>query len=226
LGDGLFLARAVNAYGPKASHLVVEILEQSMSEHHSVSKLIHELQQDPSEGARQLWERYIQRLVEVGHQRLGNRPRRAYDEEDVAISAFDAFIRGAKAGRFKRLENRDDLWQVLVMLVERKTIDVLRRELSAKRGGGAVRGDSAFENLDASFAFGIAAVEDPNPAVIDQFTIETRELLRLLDDEVLQKLAIRKLEGYTNQEIAQDLEISLRAVERKLKLIRSKWECY
>jgi DNA-directed RNA polymerase specialized sigma24 family protein len=197
-----------------------------MSEHHSVSELIQELQRDPSEGARQLWERYIQRLIEVADRRLRNLPRRVYDEEDVVVSAFDAFIRGAKAGRFARLESRDDLWQLLVMLVDRKATEVLRRELADKRGGGGVRGESAFVKTDAqsSCAFGIAAVEDPNPAIVDQFTMETREMLRALDDEMLQKLAMRKFEGYTNQEIAQDLKISLRAVERKLKLIRSKWE--
>lgn len=199
-----------------------------MSEQHSVSELIQELQRVPSEGARQLWERYIQRLIEVAQRRLRNLPRRVYDEEDVVVSAFDAFIRGAKAGRFKRLETRDDLWQVLVMLVERKANDVLRRELADKRGGGGVRGESAFVKADtqSSFAFGIADVEDPNPAMVDQFNMETREMLRALDDEMLQKLAMRKFEGYTNQEIAQDLDISLRAVERKLKLIRSKWEVH
>ena len=36
---------------------------------------------------------------------------RLADEEDVALSAFDSFCRGAEQGRFPRLDDRDDLWQ-------------------------------------------------------------------------------------------------------------------
>lgn len=197
-----------------------------MSEHHSVSELIQELQRDKSEAARQLWEHFIHRLIDAARWRLRGLPRRVYDEEDVALSAFDAFFRGATARRFERMENRDDLWQILVMLVERKAASVLRRELADKRGGGLVRGDSAFEKFacESSFAAGIASVENPNLAIIDQFTIETREMLHALGDDLLRKVAMRRFEGYTNQEISQELGISLRAVERKLHLIRQKWE--
>ena len=43
----------------------------------------------------------------------------------------------------ERLDDRGDLWQVLVMLTKRKAIGLLRREQAAKRGGGQVRGESA-----------------------------------------------------------------------------------
>jgi len=49
------------------------------------------------------------------------------------------------------------------------------------------------------------------------------ELLEVLDDELLQKIAICRLEGYTNKDIAKPRGIALWAVERKLQLIRQKW---
>jgi hypothetical protein len=40
--------------------------------------------------------------------------RRAADEEDVALSAFNSFCLRAEEGRFLRLDDSDDLWQVLM----------------------------------------------------------------------------------------------------------------
>jgi DNA-directed RNA polymerase specialized sigma24 family protein len=48
-------------------------------------------------------------------------------------------------------------------------------------------------------------------------------LLDQLDTE-LQQLALNKLEGYTNKEIAGKLGCSVATVERRLKLIRKKWQ--
>ena len=54
-------------------------------------------------------------------------PRRADDEEDIALAAF-SFYRRDERGQFPRLEGRDDLWQLLFMLAVRKADDLTRRE--------------------------------------------------------------------------------------------------
>lgn len=196
-----------------------------MSELRSVGDLIKRLEDDDSKASRQLWDQYIQRLIRAARKRMKNLPRRAVDEEDVAISVFDAFIRGVKQHTYRRLENRDDLWQVLTMLAERKANSLLRRELAAKRGAGDNRGESAFEKwaVESSGLGGIDQVPDPAPAIVDEFTREVRERLDGLNDQLLRTIAVRKLEGCTNQEIAEQLGTSLRAIERKLNLIRQKW---
>ncbi len=93
---------------------------------------------DPS-AAERLWQTYIRRLVGVARVKIGGAPRRAADEEDVALSAFDSFCRGAGRGQFTRLSDRDDLWQVLVVITERKAIDLMRREGRKSRGEGKVQ---------------------------------------------------------------------------------------
>jgi len=193
---------------------------------HSVTELLQQLQAGDSIAASQIWQRYITRLVSRARQRLKGTPRRAFDEEDVAITAFDAFLRGVADGRFKQLNNREDLWQVLVMLIERQAIAFMRQELAEKRGAGKTRGESAFDDMDraGSARPGLDQFADPDPAAVDQFTQSVRELLEALGDELLRQIAMAKLEGYTNKEIAQRLGISLRGVERKLQLIRQKWE--
>ena len=197
-----------------------------MSDHHSVSELLLQLKQNQSAAAHQLWGRFIDQLIRAASRHLRNLPRRAVDEEDVAVTAFEAFLRGTREGRFSKLETREDLWQVLAMLTERKAIGVLRRELADKRGGGQVRGESVFEKMimDSSGAIGIADVAAPNPATLELFAGEVREMLDGLGDELLRQIAILKLEGYTNPEVAQRLNIALRSVERKLQLIRDKIE--
>src|SRR5215471_11580657 len=61
--------------------------------------------------AQPLWERYFARLVELARSRLRGAGRRVADEEDVALSAFDSFCRGAMGGRFPRLTDSADLWK-------------------------------------------------------------------------------------------------------------------
>jgi DNA-directed RNA polymerase specialized sigma24 family protein len=53
---------------------------------------------------------------------------------------------------------------------------------------------------------------------------ECQRLLDALADEEARAVALFKMEGYTNEEIAQKLDCAPRTVERKLNLIRQLWE--
>ena len=53
---------------------------------------------------------------------------------------------------------------------------------------------------------------------------ECGRLLERLDNPELRSVALRKVEGYTTEEIAAQLGCGLRTVERRLRLIRSIWE--
>ena len=47
---------------------------------------------------------------------------------------------------------------------------------------------------------------------------------QMLNDPDLRQIALWKLEGHTNAEIAAQLDCTLRTVERKLERIRAYWE--
>jgi hypothetical protein len=64
-----------------------------MSQSQSVTQLIDQLQFGDSLAAQQIWDRFIERLIGLARRRLQQLPRRAIDEEDVALSAFNAFFR-------------------------------------------------------------------------------------------------------------------------------------
>ena len=194
----------------------------------SVTMWLARLKTGDSQAGHALWQRYIKRLIGLARHKLRDAPRRMADEEDVVQSAFEGFYRGVEQNRFPRLEDREDLWQVLVMLTERKATGHKRRERAAKRGHGRVRGESAFDHgeADEDKPAGVNQVAGMEPS--PEFAVELEEqlghLLHRLQDEQLSDVALAKLEGYTNSEVAERLEMSLRSVERKLHLIRRKWE--
>ncbi len=137
------------------------------------------------------------------------------DEEDVALSAFDSFCRGVEAGRFPQLRGRDDLWAVLGRITFRKAADLHVHENRRKRGDGTLR---ILTDLDALVG------DELTPEFAALVTEEYRRLLHLLGDEVLCQIAVRKMEGYTDEEVAGLLGCVTRTVERKLRLIRQIWD--
>jgi DNA-directed RNA polymerase specialized sigma24 family protein len=178
---------------------------------------------DPA-AARPLWERYFHRLVELAHDRLRGAPCGGADGEDVALSAFASFCRGAREGRFPDLADRGDLWGLLVTIAARKAADLIAHERRLKRGGGKVRGESA-RGLPEDGGEGFAGVEghEPTPELAASAAEEFRRLVALLPDEELRQIALAKLEGRTNAEIAGQIRCAIPTVERRLRLIRRLW---
>jgi RNA polymerase sigma factor (sigma-70 family) len=170
------------------------------------------------EAAHRLWEAYYGRLVELARARLGGSPRRAADEEDVVVNVFDSLFRRAAAGRFPHLEDRDDLWKLLFAMTIRKAIDQVRRESREMPRGG--RG--TLEPLPDHEAEDLIDRE-PTPALAAEMADQCRYLLGILTDPVLRQIAVWKLEGYTNDEIARRLDVDVTTVERKLGRIRRRW---
>jgi DNA-directed RNA polymerase specialized sigma24 family protein len=174
----------------------------------------------------ELWERYFAQLVRVCHRKLGDNPRRASDEEDVALSAFNSFVEGTRRGRFPRLNDRHDLWQVLLVVAARKAIDQHHHNLRQKRGGGRVQGESALIGTATSVeGAGIEQVvgHEPTPEFAASVVEQYQRLLDSLTDETLRTVAVWKMEGYTNDEMANRMGCVTRTVERKLRLIRKIW---
>jgi DNA-directed RNA polymerase specialized sigma24 family protein len=198
-----------------------------MSVEGSVTHWLAQLRAGDHAAAQHLWERYFHRLVGLARKKLRDAPRRVADEEDVALSAFDSFCRGAEQGRFPQLRDRHDFWRLLFALTARKAFDLVRDEHRQKRGGGAVRGESALLG-PAGSPEGEAGLEqvlgrEPTPEFAAQVAEECQRLLDLLGDAELRAVALAKMEGDTTEQIASRLGRSPRSVERKLQLIRSLW---
>jgi len=198
-----------------------------MSSSHSVTRWLEELKAGDSVAAQKLWERYFDQLVRLARGKLRGARRRAEDEEDVALNALNSFFGGAAAGRFPDLHDRHGLWPLLVAITARKAIKLRQHENRKKRGGGKVHGDSFFAGSKKKFGepAGWEQVigHEPTPSFAWQMADACHCLLEQLPDEALRQVALWKLEGYSNAEIAAKLGCIERTVERKLARIRRIW---
>jgi DNA-directed RNA polymerase specialized sigma24 family protein len=187
----------------------------------SVTHWITKLKTGEADAAQKLWEGYFQKMVGLARQKLQGMPRRAADEDDVALSAFNSFCRGARGGRFPQLSDRNNLWSLLVAITAHKAVDLMRRERRLKRGGVPpdAGGPAA---LDAELEQVVG--REPTPDFALQVAEECRRLLDRLGDEGLRAVALYKMEGYTVEEIAARLGCVPRTVERKLRVIRWLWD--
>ncbi len=198
---------------------------QSQSQSQSVTDWIGDLKRGDQRASQKIWDRYIANLIRVANRKLGAAQRRVADAEDVVVMAFTNFLSHVERGGFSQLNDRDDLWQILVMLTERRAIDQIRRQ--NPKAPAKTFGESAVGRADSkSSNFGLddLAGDTPTPAFAVLALEQFERKLNLLGDEILKQIAIAKMNGDRNQEIAEQLNISLRSVERKLAFIRDIWQ--
>jgi DNA-directed RNA polymerase specialized sigma24 family protein len=190
----------------------------------SVTTWITCLKDGDPDAAQRLWQRYFEDLVRLARARLRSASRAVADEEDAALSAFDSFCRGAARGRYPRLDDRNDLWQLLVKITEGKAIDQVQLARRKKRGGDKVVGtlDPAFADRHGGATPGVANYR-PTPEFAALMADECRHLLGQLRDDSLRAVARLRMEGFTDKEIASRLGCGLRSVARKVELIRRTW---
>jgi DNA-directed RNA polymerase specialized sigma24 family protein len=197
----------------------------------SITEWLGNLREGDQAAAQPLWERYFSKLVTVARTKL-RRMRRTTadeDEEDAALSAFNSFCAGAARGKFPQLADRDDLWRLLVVITARKAMAQANRQGRQKRGGGRVVEEAVLfghglGNADGSIA-GLEriAADGPTPEFAAMMAEECKRLLDALDDESLKQVAVSRMEGYSNDEIADQLGCARRTVARRLDLIRKTW---
>ena len=189
-----------------------------MSETGSVSKLLLDLKSGDQDAAQALWNRTIERIAEVARKRLSTLGIRGVDEDDVAVDVFASLCLGAGQGRFPRLEDRNDLWQVLMMLTRQKVVDRRRRQQPEWTESAIPPRchESEVRGID------LVAGDEPHPDVVATAVDELENLLSSLDQQ-RRAISVLKMEGYSHSEIADRLGISLRSVERKVALIKRKW---
>jgi DNA-directed RNA polymerase specialized sigma24 family protein len=82
---------------------------------------------------------------------------------------------------------------------------------------GLTGGDGSLAGLEH------IAAQGPSPEFAAMMAEECRRLLDALDDDSLRQVALSRMEGYNNDEIAEQLGCARRTVARRLDLIRKTW---
>jgi DNA-directed RNA polymerase specialized sigma24 family protein len=130
---------------------------------------------------------------------------------------------GVEKKKFPMLSDRHGLWRLLVGITIHKLLQAVRDQNRIKRGGQfrELQGlDSSGSGLDA---LNLVVSREPSPEFAVEVAEEYEILIRSLGNAELTQLAIWKMEGFTNEEIAAKIGKSPRTVERKLNLIRKIW---
>jgi len=185
-----------------------------------------------------LWQHYFEQIVRLAQRRLGGASHRAVeDAEDAALSAFQALYTGALEGRFAQLNDRVDLWRLLTAITINKVLSQTQRHTRLKRGGHPTPGnaDSSQPEQESAGAGNIEEIEhalsqaisrEPTPEATALIEEQYQLLLAALGDRTLEQIAVWRMEGLSNKEIAGQLRCAVRTVERKLVRIRAVWtEC-
>ena len=202
-----------------------------MPDRGSITGLIADLKEGDgvTRAQQELWDRYFHRVVALARKKLEGVRRTAEDEEDVAVSVLKSLFLRIGTNRLPVLRDRNNLWPLLVKITACKAINLRNRNAAAKRGGHKHRRGSTSplkgpgDAGDAAWQIDELVAQEPTPQFSAQVAEQYEQLLSALP-ESLKLVAQRKVEAYTNAEIAAELGVVERTIERKLKLIRGIWE--
>jgi RNA polymerase sigma factor (sigma-70 family) len=200
-----------------------------MESQNSLADSLSELLEVAPQTAEEIWREFFPRMIRLAKKRLADLPNRMCDEDDVVQSAMNSFFRGQAAGKFEQLDSKDEMWRLLATITARKTIKHRRMHYSKKRGGGVVRGESIFGTLatdDQSASAGLAGMRDARttPETTEEILRTCDSLLTMLPDEKYRRTAVLRLEGYSNAEIAAEMNCSVARTKQRLQRIREIWQ--
>jgi DNA-directed RNA polymerase specialized sigma24 family protein len=183
----------------------------------SITRLIPNVLDRDDTAIQELWNRYVARIEGLARPLLAGLPPGAGDEQDVAQSAFFAFCEAAANGQAPQLDSRGELWRLLATISRHKATDRVRRELRQRRGGSNAADAAGLQN---------AATDDERPSQVVQLQETLDDLMLRLNeagDPMLETIARMRLQGATNQEIAERLDCTQRTIQRKLHILERLW---
>jgi len=166
------------------------------------------------DAAAELYASYVQRLVSVAQRRLSSRFTARFDAEDVVQSAFRTFFSRLQSGQFD-IKDNDDLWNLLSRITLHKTLKQIDFHRCLRRDAGKEVGASE-SNHDMIVNY-LAAGPTPDEAAL--FMDELEYFLNRLGPEDRQIIELR-LEGHSNMQIAEKLQITDRKIRRLMERMR------
>lgn len=189
----------------------------------SISRLLRELQDAQSDEANKLLDYCYKVLMRMVCLSVGDHLEHKTGRESIVQLALVSFWSGLESGRFPKLKNRNDLWQVLAMLVRNKRVDRERfwhadvRDVSREQP--IKTHDPSSQSHGVSWDVELVGNE-LDPVSNLEADEEYNHLLHTLDELGLRETFQWKLEGYTHREIATMANRSLTTIEGRARLIR------
>jgi RNA polymerase sigma-70 factor (ECF subfamily) len=181
----------------------------------SFADLMARLQAGDPDAAREVFQRFADRLIALAHSRLDRLILRKTDPEEVVQSVFKSFFRRAAEGEFD-LVGWDGLWGLLVCITLRKCGRQVKHFHTPCRD---VRRETELPAGDETDAGWEALSGDPTPAEATILTETLDQFLAGLGPRERQVVQLR-LQGCTVPEISAQVGRSEYTIEGVLKKVR------
>ena len=168
---------------------------------------------------------YYEKLAAIARRQFGEFPMRVADEYAIANDVLRAFHERMQRGDFSEVREPAELLMVLSRLTKDRVVDEIRRHTAQKRGGGHTRGNSIFHRVGDRFRngeFDRFQSDQDTPSAQQILAEQVDQLLQKLNDTTLRTILVLRLEGLTNEEIAEQLKVSVATIERKRRRIRER----
>jgi len=174
-----------------------------------------DIQAGSESAAKELFDKYCERLMRLAKRRIGQRMASRFDPEDVIQSAFRTFFKRVKNDEFT-FEQEEDLFKLLVRLTVRKTLRQVVHHGAAKRSPMNEMNDASEDSQLLAQVAGNVPAPDVEVALLEQFE-QLMESLSPMERQVVEM----KMQGFTTVEIAEKLGSYDRKIRRVLERIES-----
>lgn len=177
----------------------------------SISRHLQDVRAGDADAASLLWMRCVRLLLAQARRLLEGKNRRVADEDDLASGVFMEVCQGLHNGQFDRIQDRKHLWRLLWMITRRRVQNHCRRFHSPQRPAeSALPLDSSVHRVDSSSD--------------DQQVQEwMSDLQDCLPNPALKQIASLLIEGHSDEYIAGKTALSLRSIQRKVRIIEQTW---
>lgn len=155
-------------------------------------------------------DKYSDRLLRLAGSRLPTAMRSRVDPSDIVQSAFRSFFQRQELGQFEYREV-EDIWRLLASITFHKLQHSIRHHFRKMRD--ARRDEAGYEviaatEVESPTASSLSIMQETLEAILSELPLTHRRVLNL------------RLEGYQIEDIAEQLRISTRTVNRGLNLAR------
>lgn len=178
----------------------------------SFPAFVARLRAGDGDAAREVFERFTDRLVALARTRLAGPLRHKVDPEDVVQSAYKSFFARPDAVRVEGA-GWDSLWGLLALIAVRKCADRANYHFAGRRDAGREAAPTASgywpEGVD----------REPTPDEAAELEEAVKTLFGALDPADREVLEL-SLQGYTTPEIADRLGRPERTVRRLRERVR------
>ena len=173
----------------------------------SDQSLITRLRRGDDQAASEFYDRYVKRVFGLVHQQMADRLHAVVQPEDIVQSVFKSIFRGLTTGDFDVPES-GTLWQLIAIVAVHKVRRNARRRLADKRDARKTQSLAELEGFEAE-----------SGGTPEEFELAIREAIEGLKP-FEQEVVMLRVQGFTVEDISNELNRSRRGIERALHKIR------